>query len=420
MARMLLILLSILYIGSDILAQEELSHNSEHINGILLTDFGEGVEGAKIIITDDDGSLLPLVVTTNNLGQFSIDGLSKDVSFQIKPQKIDDAQNGVDIWDLYQLTNAIGASQFESSYQKFAADVNGDGILSEKDISILKNYILGVGSLPFSWRFYDASCLPPLINPFGTCSHSISYDKKDPALSFVGVKVGDLNSSALANRNQIPEHVYGQMTLNTATLKLRAGQEYNIDISLDGDDVVASQFSLDLGSLKLIDVIASGISILESDGVHQEQNIVTFAQIGSEANQAFTLKVRATVEANLSEVLSLATDYSSAKIYDSEGELYGLKLSFGGDFEEHFILYQNNPNPFADVTNIRFYLPKTTVATLTIYDLNGQRLKTVQTYCQKGLNNIAVLKSDLNLTGICFYKLVAGNNSAIRKMMLIE
>ncbi len=417
MARMILILLSILYMGSGIYGQETIRADAESISGVLLTDFGEGVEGAKVILTDADGSLLPLVVTSNNLGQFTIDGLSKGSTFQVEPQKIDDHGNGVDIWDLYQLSAAIGSSRFDSPYQKFAADIDGDDLLSEKDIISLKNYILGINPLPLSWRFYESNCLPPLMAPFGICSQSIVYDEREPSLSFVGVKVGDLNNSVLANRSQISEHVYGQIMLNTAAQELIAGQEYTIDILLDGEGVVARQFSLDMGSLELLDVLASGVSLLEG-GVYQKNNVVTFAQIGRQAAQSFTLKVRATIPANLTEVLSLATDVSSAKAYDSEGELYDLKLVFDGDFDEHFMLFQNNPNPFEEVTNIRFYLPEPNFATLTIFDLNGQRLKTVQTYCQNGMNRIPILKSDLNLTGIYFYKLVAGSQTAIRKMLV--
>jgi len=420
MAKMLYMLLMVLSIGSRLFGQDHLMVNTEPTMGILLTDFGSGVEGTKIIITDDDGSLLPLVVTTNSLGQFAIDGVAKNTSFQVEPQKIDDDENGVDSWDLYLLANELNASQFDSPYQKFASDIDDDGVISSKDLAHLNDFLLKKSALPSSWRFYDASCLPPIISPFGICSQSINYDEKLRPLHFIGVKMGDLNNSVLANSNQMPEHIYGQMSLNTISQQLNAGETYDINFSLKGEDVVATQFSLNLGSLELLDVVANGSSILADIGMHLDQNVVTFVAIGGQApTQSFTIKVKATIQSNLSEELSLATDFSNAKAYDSEGYLYDLKLTFGGDSADYFMLYQNNPNPFGDVTNIRFYLPMSSLATLTIFDLNGQRLKTVQTYCQKGMNNIPILKSDLNLTGIYFYKLAAGDQSAIRKMMLI-
>ncbi|MFN7014695.1 MAG: T9SS type A sorting domain-containing protein, partial [Bacteroidia bacterium] len=44
---------------------------------------------------------------------------------------------------------------------------------------------------------------------------------------------------------------------------------------------------------------------------------------------------------------------------------------------KQFSLYQNFPNPFNPGTTISFDLPKSTLVTLTIYDILGRKIKTV-------------------------------------------
>jgi len=414
MARVILILLAILYTGSSIYAQDG------HVQGILLTDFGIGIEDAKIIVTDEDGILHPLLVTTNALGQFSIDGLTSASNFKVQPQKLNTKEDGVDIWDLYQLSNAIALSQFDSPYQKLAADINGDGAITPADISSLKNFLLNKGEGLMPWHFYDASCLPLLSNPFGNCSQSITYEKTPKQLIFVGVKMGDLNNSVVANKNQINEHVYGEMILNTTCQKMEPGQVYDINIHLEGEEIIASQFALNLGSLELMDILVAGISVMNDVGIDLQENVVSFAEIDNTLMRSFTLKVMAKDPSKLSEMLSLATDYSKAKVYDSDGDLYELKLTFNGEAKEKLRLFQNTPNPFGEVTNIRFYLPADAITTLSVFNLNGQIQKTIQAYFPKGMNTIPILKSDLNLSGVYYYKLATGNQSVIRKMMLID
>ncbi|HHB79094.1 MAG TPA: T9SS type A sorting domain-containing protein [Saprospiraceae bacterium] len=423
MARMTFILLIFLYLVGGLWAQPSaVNIDMNPVKGQLKTDLGSGVENAKIIIEDADGSLLPILVSSDASGGFLIPTVVGS-DFLVRPQKDGDVGNGVDIWDLFELENALTTQNFRSSYQKLAADINDDGRVDDQDVKILRHFVLGAPTefeKQASWRFYDAMCLPPTSAPFHTCSTTKQYLTNNPSvhnLDFVAVKVGDLNNSALSNSQRPIAHVYGEVLLNTPNKRLLPGLEYEIPIEISYEDLVACQWALSLGDLELLDVEESGHSILDQVRLHK--NVLYFGHVGKVPRQLLTLKVRARHKALLSDVLSLASERMRPMAYDEEEEVYNINFAFDGKTPHKLTLYQNEPNPFGEETIIRFYLPESTVATLTVYDLNGRVLKTIQAFYEKGMNSISIAKSDLNSSGIYFYKLETNNQSAFRKMLLL-
>ena len=85
-----------------------------------------------------------------------------------------------------------------------------------------------------------------------------------------------------------------------------------------------------------------------------------------------------------------------------------------------FELYQNEPNPFNDITVIGFELPATSEATLSVYDVTGKVIYTrVDTY-SKGLNTVTINRESLPAVGVLYYKLENGENVATKKMIVLE
>lgn len=90
------------------------------------------------------------------------------------------------------------------------------------------------------------------------------------------------------------------------------------------------------------------------------------------------------------------------------------------EFNIYFKLYDNFPNPFNPETNISFSLPERSFVTLKIYDSLGREIKElVNDFMEKG--NYAIRFNGSNLSsGIYFYKLTAGKNNSIKKMLLVK
>lgn len=427
MTKMVVIIMSLLCLAASGFAQPKLRNlDGQYAEGQLLTDFGNGVQDAEILVTDQAGALLPVVVTTKASGHFTLYGISGSRHFYVKPFKNDDWANGLDVWDLYLLKQAL-ASSFDSPYQKLAADVNGDQVVDEQDALALNDLILGRSfdlDRTLSWRFYDANCLPPMASPFGACAKTKEFvlnGNKSYDLNFVAIKVGDLNSSAICNKTQNTEtYFYDDVLLNTHNQKMLPGKEYELSFSVTKDQLAAYQFSLNLGSLEFLDFVGDDVGLGHQVTFFEGQNILSFALLKPADNQLFRIKVRATEEAMLSDVLSLDTGGSVAKVYDEDEKAYALKLSFDGQKLNRLVLYQNMPNPFGDKTSIRFFLPKPSTAHLIIYNMNGLKIKNISKDFEAGMNQVLLEKSIFEHSGIYFYKLETDGQSAMRKMMVLE
>lgn len=87
---------------------------------------------------------------------------------------------------------------------------------------------------------------------------------------------------------------------------------------------------------------------------------------------------------------------------------------------KEYKLYQNYPNPFNPITTIRFEIPKAGLTKLNIYDVTGREVSLlVNTKLQPGKYEAEF--SGVNLpSGVYFYKLVSGNYSEVRKLLLIK
>jgi hypothetical protein len=85
-----------------------------------------------------------------------------------------------------------------------------------------------------------------------------------------------------------------------------------------------------------------------------------------------------------------------------------------------FLLYQNYPNPFNPATKIRFSLPKSSFATIVIYDVLGRELKTLVNEQLNAGTYEAEWSADKFSSGVYYYKLIAGDFSETRKAVLIK
>jgi flagellar hook assembly protein FlgD len=118
-------------------------------------------------------------------------------------------------------------------------------------------------------------------------------------------------------------------------------------------------------------------------------------------------------------------------VYIDEIEFRGLSGAAGklaktnSMIPEGFTLSQNYPNPFNLSTSISFSMPASSEVNLTIYNIMGQKVKTLakgwfeagsHTVTWDGTNE----SGSVVASGIYFYKLNAGENLVVKKMSLLK
>jgi hypothetical protein len=85
-----------------------------------------------------------------------------------------------------------------------------------------------------------------------------------------------------------------------------------------------------------------------------------------------------------------------------------------------FALNQNYPNPFNPSTAIQFSIPSAQNVRLTVYNVLGQQVASlVNQNLSAGVHTANFNASALS-SGVYFYRLEAGNNIAVKKMLLIK
>ena len=85
-----------------------------------------------------------------------------------------------------------------------------------------------------------------------------------------------------------------------------------------------------------------------------------------------------------------------------------------------FLLYQNYPNPFNPTTMIDYYIPVSGNVQLKIYNILSQEVAAIVNGYQVAGKHSIVFDAGKLTSGIYFYKLQAGNNVQIKKMILLK
>ena len=85
-----------------------------------------------------------------------------------------------------------------------------------------------------------------------------------------------------------------------------------------------------------------------------------------------------------------------------------------------FELSQNYPNPFNPSTVISYTIPKAAYVTLKVYDVLGKEVATLVNQLQNANSYKVNLNASSLTTGVYFYKVVAGNLTMTKKMLLLK
>lgn len=410
------------------------------ILGNVVTPANQGVEKVDIMI-DGTASL----ITTSNVGAFAL-YKTKGLNYEVKPERNDDPLNGVSTFDIVKLTkHLLGTEIINDPYTLIAADVNRSNNISTADIIAIRRVILGLsnsfGPTQQSWRFVKKDyTFPNPTNPFSAAfpeADKMSLTN-DMTCNFVGIKMGDLNGNAKPNSiaPSAPRTWAAPLTITADDMLMEAGKTYYIPLNINEQNLMGTQFTLkynsdmiDLINIKegnLPDMTNANFAVVENGTITTSWN--TNQTIQQQATFA-TLVFKAKQDVKLSEVLTLNSEVAVAEAYSHDEEVMRVNLAFAKgttnttpDATKGITLYQNQPNPFSEATQIRFYLPEPTSATISVMDITGKVVYSRSGEFSSGIHSISLNKSELtNLTvGMFYYQLQTSKEAITKKMLIVE
>ncbi len=401
------------------------------ISGTITNQNNEEINNVKVEIKDIYN--VSSTITTGTDGQFDFPDLESCKYYRITPKLDNGDRNGTSVLDIVLISrHLIGLQPLTSPYQYIAADVDGNGALSTFDMIDLQRLLLYMDNeFPnnTSWRFVDADYT--FMNPQAPLSEDFPEHRIAEMLSanelfnFVGVKIGDIDGNANpgfdsndAQSRALPDQLIFQ------TEEQVFAEEELVYVELDADDIsniLAFQFTLDYDDevLEFLDLEAWDKGAYAHSGTQSALTLL-WNSYQQEA-KSIRLKFQAKAPGRLSDVFALNSDLLSAEAYDDQLQAGSVELEFLGNEEapEVFHLLQNQPNPFQEGTNIRFYLPTSGNATLTLFGLNGQKILEQENTFVEGKQEIRLESQLFSAPGVYYYQLDTAFGSETGKMVKI-
>ncbi|MCB0535051.1 MAG: T9SS type A sorting domain-containing protein, partial [Saprospiraceae bacterium] len=410
------------------------SNDHGTVAGTLKTEQANPLEDASVSVSGNHPALPNgLFDLTDAQGAYQLSGIPFLSDFTVTPLKDNDPLNGVSTFDLVLINKHIlGLEPLNTPYKMIAADANNSRSITTFDIVELRKLILGIYTeLPnnTSWRFVDSEfAFPQPTNPFA----SIFPETKQIAnmqtsmfdQDFVAVKVGDVNgnavtSSLMSTEDRTAGELLFDVTPTGSRQEVKAGEVFTVNFRA-AEKVSGYQFTLQFPNLEVVEVAPGAEMTTTNFGVFNDKHSLTTSFDNERVEGEFSVTFRAKNAGALREMLKVSSQITKAEGYKANEQL-AIALRFNGDqptiVGQGFELYQNQPNPWVHHTQIGFYLPEASEATLTVFDEAGRVLYGTTGDFGKGYNAFTLDRAVLNTTGVLFYKVETATDSAVKTMI---
>ncbi len=404
------------------------------------TEDGENINGALVTVSNNGTDLNSISTLTNGLSTF--DNLETCLSYEIAAAKNDNHVNGVTALDLALIQRHIlQIVPLNSPYKIIAADANNSGTITTIDLVEIQQLILGINSEyqnNTSWKFVESDYTfnnptNPFLDNYDNLME-IDFLTNNTNVNYTGIKIGDVNGSVNGEGMGVGSVTRSdqQIVLSTQDQKFEKGATVEVPITAANlNELIGYQFSLNYGTaLTLNQIIPGEIDGLTANNFAHFDNarIITstwYGDIAKEKEQVlFTLIFDANEAGNVSELLQISSDITTAAAYNNKYDQLDVQLSFEAETTaltyDNIQLNQNTPNPFINQTTIGFVLPEPGQASLSIYDVNGKVIKAINDNYTEGYHEVLLDRKDFNASGLLYYTLSSEFGTTTRKMILID
>jgi hypothetical protein len=373
-------------------------------------------------------------VTTDKQGQYAFGSVPTGGDYNIIPSKDGDDMNGISTLDIVMIQRHIlGIEKLKSPYQLIAADVNSSRSITAGDLIELRKLILGLESgfvNNTSWRFVDAAyTFTNPANPWYSDipeKYKISKLTSDMNINFVGIKIGDVNGTALTHNLKVNTENRSKFMLMLEDIHVRKGDIVQIPVSVSNASMLYGlQGVLKSDGLKMLDIKSAGLSVLDGDVLSKDKNHVALSVVTPQGqkladNEAlFMIEVEAERDGQVRQMLSLGSDVTP-EVYTDNMEVKSLQLTWRDKPVLTPVLMGTSPNPWNASTTIAVEMPKDGLVTFSVKDMTGRKIMSTKESLQKGYNSLQITRSDIRHSGVYVFEIRFEDKILSGKMIVID
>ncbi len=404
------------------------------VTGDIFTEDVQPIDDVEVALITD-----VLVDMTDESGSYAFNDMPIGGSYNLIAQKDQEYLNGVSTLDLIFIQKHIlGLEQLDSPYKIIAADADNSQSITAIDLIELRKLILGIyDELPRndSWRFVEArqTFIDPL-NPWLVDlqeTYPINQLDRDVAIDFIGVKIGDVNSTVVANAQSevIENRSSDYVELYIEEQLLEAGQSHVINIYSDNyTDIMGWQTTFNFNNeiVDVIDITSSQIDLQKDKNANMtriEDGIFTISYNDYQAvsllegRSVIQISVYTHEDISTTDLFILNSEITRSEAYNANGEILDLRLTSNSTGQASITAV--SPNPWRDATTIELTVPVAGDTKWEFYDVTGKLLYTTNKYYSVGAHTMPLRKEDINATGIIYAKLITKAGISEYKMIVL-
>ncbi len=406
------------------------------IEGDIYTEFNDEVEGVMVSIGIPD-----LEVMTDEQGTYAFSSMPIGGSYNVVPQKDNEYLNGISTLDLILIQRHIlGLEYLDSPYKMIAADVNKNDEITAIDLVELRKLILGVYSeLPenTSWRFVDAEY--NFVDPYNPWLNNISEDYEisdlvsDMDIDFIGVKIGDVNGSVVANVKDKATELYAQssLVLSIEDSYVKAGEIVSIPVFADNyKDMLGLQttFEFDADKLEILEFKGVEINNINKTNYNLSNQASGWVSLSFNAETPesvpdesvlFEISIRAKEDIKTASAFTLSSRITSNESYKANGEIQKINISSKEILPDNTKILSVHPNPWIEKTTLQFNHGAVGNVEFKFFDVNGRLLHSDYRYFENGIQSYRIDKNQIGVRAVIYIQLIAADGIADHKMLIL-
>ncbi|MDQ3141936.1 MAG: dockerin type I domain-containing protein [Bacteroidota bacterium] len=396
------------------------------IEGNIKTSRGEFLPKTDIIIETPNETIQTI---SDEHGNYTFQSIIIPTQFSLTAKNKNNPLKNISTSDIVRIQQYIlGIKDFDSVYDLIAADVDQNGRITSRDISTLRNLILGLSSeLPSgnSYYFIDSDYqFMDVENPFNELKNIHPIVKKSiqssEKINLNAIKIGDVSHTQFFGPRLNQEKQYKDIRyyIQQNYLEVTSGftgtiTALQLGFIMNGNCILAPQIQSDV----LYKYLQTDFYCITDQKFKCALNFEVPLKI-TKGDILFKIPLyQGNTCFNISEIPGFVNE-----IMHDDGAISHMELESGNirDNNQHqgFVLESWTTNVFTGQISIMVNCEKATAIQLQMLSFDGKIIQNSGFNLLVGINEIQIQKEKIGPPGVYFLHLYSNNNNELIKLMV--